>query len=76
MTSYFPLQFNYNIMGDIARNVYKCDDSEMIRIAKDAWITTHKLPVEMIDRLKVYVSYDSDWDIFNIKANVLVAFCY
>jgi len=76
MTSYYPLQFNYNIMGEVARNVYKCDESEMIRLARDAWITTHKLPEEMIDRLNVYVSYDADWDIFLFKANVLVAFCY
>lgn len=76
MTSYYPLQFNYNIMGEVARNMYDCNEDEMIKVAKDAWITCHKLPEEMIDKMNVYVSYDSDWDIFNIRANVLVSFCY
>lgn len=76
MTSYYPLRFNYHIMGEFARNVYDCDEGEMIRLAKNAWISTHKLPVELIDNLKVNMTYDSDWDIFIIRADVLVAFCY
>jgi hypothetical protein len=56
--------------------MYDCNEGDMIRVAKDNWMTIHKLPEGLIDRLRVYVSYDDNWDVFNIKATVLVSFCY
>lgn len=76
MKKFYPLDFEYCINGEIARNMYDCDENKMIRTARDNWVTYHNLPMAFFESQNAYVVYDNDYDVFTIKTTVLVASCY